>query len=166
VGSANDWRSVSLSGTNSSSTQSFACGIRGASGVTGDAYYWGGKYWVGFAPGATTNVPLPIGNAHDWYALDAGDAHACGIRGLSGTRTVFCLGDNTYGQLGVPRSGGSTLTPVQALPSGDWTMVRATALATLTYGPLSGTWGFGGREVFGDGALCSDFPTEIVLPPP
>jgi len=46
------------------------------------------------------DTPQRVQLATDWLAVAAGGSHTCGIRGTNGQGSLWCWGDNEYGQLG------------------------------------------------------------------
>jgi cysteine-rich repeat protein len=46
------------------------------------------------------STPKRVQTATDWLAVTGGGAHTCGIRGSNGQGSLWCWGDNEYGQLG------------------------------------------------------------------
>jgi alpha-tubulin suppressor-like RCC1 family protein len=86
----------------------FSCGLS----QQGRAYCWGAGYegQLGIdgvvamcadrvvAPGACARAPVPVAGDHQFVALAAGTAHACGID-VEGV--AYCWGENHFRQLGV-----------------------------------------------------------------
>ena len=73
---------------------------------SGSVYCWGSTYYGGVGNGVieagSVNYPSKVVDGSDGFsnsgvtAVDAGGANACAIAGGS----VYCWGDNDYGQLG------------------------------------------------------------------
>lgn len=74
--------------------------------------------------GATT--PVASGSENDWIQVASGAAHVCGIR-TGGT--LWCSGDNSYGQLGDGTLETRT-SPVQVGTASDWVSVSAGTFQT------------------------------------
>lgn len=86
----------------------FSCGI-----VNGNAYCWGNNANGQLGTGNTINSlqPRAVSSLASSVAtkVSAGNGHACAIV----TGSVWCWGDNTYGQIGNGASGGNVLVPYQ-----------------------------------------------------
>jgi alpha-tubulin suppressor-like RCC1 family protein len=100
VGTASDWISLEVGG-------SHTCGLR----IDGTAWCWGFNFHGGLGNGAydltiSANTPQQVGTASDWISLEVGDYHTCGLR-IGGT--VWCWGENFYGQLGNGATSDSTM---------------------------------------------------------
>jgi len=92
VSSAFDWRSISAGDTHTCAVRTagrVACWGSDASGQIGNG---GGTPTLGPDIPARAAADLPA----DWKDVSAGGAHTCAIRGTS--NTLYCWGDNTYGQ--------------------------------------------------------------------
>jgi alpha-tubulin suppressor-like RCC1 family protein len=118
VGTGTDWTQVACG-------KSHSCGVRG-----GAVYCWGRNQQgqLGDANGGTdSDVPVQENSAAtDWVMVTANryHGHSCGIRDDGTDRTLWCWGDNGYGQLGL---GDSTDydTPQQVGAATDWAVVTA-----------------------------------------
>ena len=103
--------------------------------ATGDAYCWGrndyGQLGNGTTPFGTGSLtPLLVSGGHTFRSLSVGELFTCGVAVAPGTPigpssqpgTLYCWGDNVYGQLGTGTQGNnqpqSTPQPVkfQTLP--------------------------------------------------
>lgn len=73
-----------------------------------------------------TKVPAAAGAENDWTSLGVGVFHVCGIRANG---TLWCKGDNTYGQLGDGTNAPQS-SFVQIGAATDWTSVTAGAYST------------------------------------
>lgn len=78
--------------------------------------------------GTTTNsitFQEVAGGFKDWTAITIDAENACGIRGDSGS--VYCWGDNSFGELGDGTTGTDRLTPVAVRPetgsNTGWTVI-------------------------------------------
>lgn len=96
VGSASDWTAVSTGG-------GFTCGLEGTSSLS----CWGDNHYgeLGNASMDQKLSPTPVVDlysGHSWVGgIDAGGAHACGVRD---DHTLWCWGWGDSGQLGVGKS--------------------------------------------------------------
>jgi alpha-tubulin suppressor-like RCC1 family protein len=94
--------------------------------------------------------------------MAAGSAHTCGVQHDG---TLWCWGDNFYGQLG---DGGTTmqLSPEQIGGATTWTDITAGEDHTCglqTDGTLW-CWGFNGYGQLGDGTTTDEHqPVEVPL---
>jgi alpha-tubulin suppressor-like RCC1 family protein len=90
------------------------CGIA----VGGVAYCWGrnssGQLGDGTRTTPATATPVAVGGGLTWRSLTAGELFSCGVAGAvtsggtsAGEGTVYCWGDNEYGQLGTGTSSGN-----------------------------------------------------------
>jgi len=93
-----------------------SAGSRQTCAVTtgGAAYCWGyndvGQLGIGTS-GDSTNVPVAVTGGLTFTAIQAGSEHTCA---LTSAGTVYCWGDDYYGQLGHGVFGFSTV-PVAVL---------------------------------------------------
>lgn len=87
-------------------------------GVTtgGQAYCWGrnGSGQLGNGTRTDTSTPVLVNSSVTWRSLSAGELFTCGVAGTAtgggtpaGQGTVYCWGDNEYGQLGTGLSSGN-----------------------------------------------------------
>lgn len=103
---------------------SHTCGLR----ADGSAWCWGNNVMGQLGDGTETNHPLPQLVAPDtpgtkWAAIDAGYYHTCGIRD---NRSMWCWGDNQFGQLGVGTTSGmgdKRLEPAHVGATSDWAQI-------------------------------------------
>ena len=89
------------------------CGVT----TTGQAYCWGRNSSGQLGDGTLTNTSTPVlvGGALTWRSLSAGELFTCGVAGAvtgggttAGAGTIYCWGDNEYGQLGTGTSSGNS----------------------------------------------------------
>ncbi len=102
-----------------------------------------------------------------WAHIAAGGDHTCGIRGDG---TLWCWGDNTYGQLGLGSHIGQDLPRQVTSPArGGWARIVADfedTCAIRTDGTLW-CWGDNGFGELGIGNDTSqDRPTQVTTPAP
>ncbi|MBL8918199.1 MAG: hypothetical protein JNJ54_05025 [Myxococcaceae bacterium] len=160
VGPAITWATVSLGAD-------FACGLDTA----GALYCWGndaaGQLGDG-VPGASSPAPVRVGMASDWVEISTGSAHACGRRGSG---SLWCWGDDSYGQLG-NGDAGTIATPTQVGSATDWISVNAggpSGIGTcgVRDGGVAFCWGIDdwGQAGVGQLAPTVQVPTPILFGP-
>jgi alpha-tubulin suppressor-like RCC1 family protein len=109
--------------------------------------------------------------------IAAGNQHTCAIRKVSGVGSVWCWGDNSYGQLGVSsisELAPSTTVPQQvSLPSGEVLQIAVGgyhSCALIRPNPSNGTqppdeiwcWGRGEYGQLGNGgSVSSSIPVSV-----
>lgn len=84
---------------------SFSTGVTHTCGITSvnNLYCWGDNSTGAIGGGSAVAsfdavmVPNPIANGGSWQAVSAGDGFTCGIKT---DKSLWCWGDNAYGQLG------------------------------------------------------------------
>ena len=89
----------------------FTCAVK----TEGTVWCWGENPDGELGDGTTTSSLVPVqvsGHATDWAALSAGVEHTCAVKAEG---TVWCWGDNYYGDLG---NGTTTGSPVPVQVSG------------------------------------------------
>jgi len=110
VGPEDDWMAVA-------GGQGHSCGVR----APGTMWCWGRNSQLELAGDPTLaeiRTPAQVGTAADWTgALDVGQDSSCGLRGAG---TLWCWGDNSFGQLGAPPDSGSVGAPRQVGDAADW----------------------------------------------
>ncbi len=91
--------------------------------VAGAAYCWGRNDFgqLGNAVGAAVSTPTAVGAGISFRALAIGELYTCGVTGVPNAvigpsqspGTIYCWGDNLFGQLGISpqASGGDSPTP-------------------------------------------------------
>ncbi len=115
--STTGWTAVSQSG-------GYACGI-----ASGALYCWGddssGELGNGVITGTLYTTPQQVGSATDWIAVSVSSTgHTCGIQGSGSSGTLWCWGDNQYGELGVD-FGSQESTPQQVGSASNWTVISS-----------------------------------------
>ena len=104
-------------------------GISCAAVASGDAYCWGknslGQLGLGSASATPTLTPTAVAGGLTFRTISAGENFTCGVAGIPGpsggtaatAASVYCWGDNEYGQLGntsVPQANNTpTASPVK-----------------------------------------------------
>lgn len=125
------------------------CGIDG-----GALFCWGdnssGQLGTGDGSAASAE-PVPVGEARDWFAVSAGEAHTCGIRGdPAAGGQLYCWGLGDYGRLGIGTESRPVPTPV-----GFEEAVAVSAggqhTCALTAGRVMWCWGFNDGGQLGNG---------------
>ncbi|MFM7617942.1 MAG: hypothetical protein ACKO72_10860 [Actinomycetes bacterium] len=172
VGTASDWTAVSTNGS-INVEQSSACGIR-----TGQLFCWGANDYGQLGIGSTesSDVPVRVGTATDWQWVSVGGASACGVRGLAPNGTLWCWGDNSYGQVG-DGTGTQQESPVQitdvitdalgsiaSRPLG-WASVDVAedhACAVRSTGAQYYCWGDNSYGQLGDGTFDAQYQPRII----
>jgi alpha-tubulin suppressor-like RCC1 family protein len=93
----------------------------------------------------TTPNPLPqqVGDASDWLALSAGDWHTCGVK-LDGT--LWCWGNDQFGQLGSKADAYQGPGPTQVGTGTDWTSVTAGGQHTCALKVDHSLWCWGDNQ--------------------
>jgi alpha-tubulin suppressor-like RCC1 family protein len=111
--------------TSGISFSSLSAGEHHTCGITtgGQAYCWGrndaGQLGDPATVAAKSTTPVQVGGGHLWRSVAAGELFTCGVVGSAtsgGTTatggTVYCWGDNEYGQVG-QRIAGASGQPVR-----------------------------------------------------
>lgn len=116
VGTATDWSTVSVGG-NPLPGEAHACGLRGST-----AYCWGA---VGSGVGSTNGTgfattPVAVPGNLAFSGISAGFTNSCGV---TATGSLYCWGDNQFGQLGT--GGGDLVAPTRVGSSTSWTSVSS-----------------------------------------
>jgi alpha-tubulin suppressor-like RCC1 family protein len=143
----------------------FACGI--ASGL---AYCWGDNSSGQLGDGTMTSSPLPVSvqGLSGVIAIAAGANHACAITSAdadAGDGTLYCWGDNTYGELGT-ESTVPSLVPVAVPELGSGVSAISLGLyascALLSNGTVD-CWGYNPNGQLGNGTTNTTLtPTPVV----
>jgi alpha-tubulin suppressor-like RCC1 family protein len=151
--------------------------------TSGVGYCWGDNSSGQLGNGTTTNstTPVPVSGGYSFAMISAGGSHTCGITSfLSGSPvggTLYCWGDNTYGQLGngmmtssatpVPVSVSSTLSFIFATAGGSHTCGMALPISNPAYGGVGYCWGDNSSGQLGNGTFTnSSVPVAIWKIPP
>jgi alpha-tubulin suppressor-like RCC1 family protein len=83
----------------------------------GAVFCWGDDSFGQIGNGETTaaGVPVPFNVPLGGPAgeIGVGESHSCAIVGSNDTASVWCWGDNSYGQLGAGSSAANSASPVQ-----------------------------------------------------
>jgi alpha-tubulin suppressor-like RCC1 family protein len=145
-GHATDWAAVTVGGDHT-------CAVK----TDHTLWCWGLNNDDQLGDGSTTERPVPVqvsGHATDWAAVTAGGIHTCAVKT---DHTLWCWGDNTYGQVG---DGSTTTRTVPVQVSGhatDWAAVTAGLFHTCAV-KTDGTlwcWGWNPDGQLGDGTTTS-----------
>lgn len=128
---------------------------------------WGDNSTGQLGTGNTTSSLTPItvgGLTGNTTAVTAGDGFACALQANS-NGSVYCWGDNTYGQLGNGTTT-SSLSPVAVTGLGTGVVAISagfgpTACALLNTGGLK-CWGYNGNGQLGNGTTTQSLiPTDV-----
>jgi alpha-tubulin suppressor-like RCC1 family protein len=145
-GHATDWAAVTAGGDHT-------CAVK----TDHTLWCWGLNNDDQLGDGNATESPVPVqvsGHAADWAAVTAGGIHTCAVKT---DHTLWCWGDNTYGQVG---DGSTTTRTVPVQVSGhaaDWAAVTAGLFHTCAV-KTDGTlwcWGWNPDGQLGDGTTTS-----------
>lgn len=172
VGVATDWTAVSTNGS-AVNEESSTCGIR-----AGQLYCWGANDFGQLGDGTTVSsqTPVRVGTASDWLTVSVGGTSACGTRTAAPNTTLWCWGDNSYGQIG-DGSGIEQDAPIQitdviidnvgstaSRPLG-WGAVDVAedhACAVRTTGSQYYCWGDNSYGQLGDGTFDAQYQPEQI----
>ncbi len=114
----NDWVTVAAG-------YRHTCGIRDH-GTGSTLWCWGQNSDGQLGDGSTRNkeVPTQVGIENDWVTVIAGLYHSCGLRNDGTGETLWCWGQNSYGQLG-DGSREDRNVPTQVGTDNDWVVLAA-----------------------------------------
>lgn len=133
VGTAVDWQKVATGGTH-------LCGIKGQ----GELWCWGHNYYGQLGDSTTGNklVPTQVGGVSGgWQEFALGQFHSCGIKKDG---SLWCWGNNTYGQLGLGALGvGHQNTPTQVGSDENWDKLVAGESHTCALKKTGAIWCWG-----------------------
>jgi alpha-tubulin suppressor-like RCC1 family protein/uncharacterized protein YjdB len=94
--------------------QEHGCALNGA----GQAFCWGANWGGQLGDGSTADPalsPRPVAGSQLFTGIAAGAAHSCG---LAADGSVFCWGNNSYGQLGTGTTATSLVPARVTAPAG------------------------------------------------
>jgi alpha-tubulin suppressor-like RCC1 family protein len=158
VGTDTDWAAVT-------GGENITCALK----TDGSLWCWGGNDDGQLGLGTIDMVQHPnpsrVGTA-TWAAIAVGEDHVCGIRPDS---SLWCWGENTWGQVGDGTSGGNVLTPTRVGSSSDWTEIDLGEDHTCGVRTGGSTWCWGLNTVgqLGDGSrTTSTAPGRVCFPLP
>ena len=158
---------VALTGTGTAARlPSIAAGGTFTCAVTADhtLWCWGSNGWGQLGDGTTADSRVPVqvsGQATDWAAVAAGDLHTCAVKA---DHTLWCWGDNVWGELG---DGTTTRSPVPVQVSGQasgWAAVAAgySHTCAVKTDHTLWCWGDNGDGELGDGTTAvSPVPVQV-----
>lgn len=133
--------------------------------TTGDGYCWGdnssGQLGAS-TPSSNSALPVLVGGLHTWKAIGAGARHTCGIDCAG---SVWCWGDNFFGQLG---NGGSGSGSTPRAVAGNLIFSSLTVGQNHACGLASDhrvyCWGLGGSGRLGKGSTgSSPIPVAVAF---
>lgn len=135
---------------NIASGGNFSCGLEKQT-----LWCWGNMkadYSWPQAQDTTNTYPSQVGTASDWLSIVTGGRHACGLKT---DHTLWCFGDNYYGQLGEGLSGSGVTqsAPIKVGTEANWSSIGLGNTHTCAI-KLDGTlWCFGKNNAgqLGDG---------------
>ena len=106
--------------------------------------------------GGSRNAPGVSAAGFKWLVLTAGWNHTCGVRDDS---TLWCWGDNNFGQLGLGYEDIDSAVPLQVGTASDWEQVSASSQHTcgIRAGGQLWCWGRGTSGQLGDGLSTTSF---------
>lgn len=108
--------------------------------------------------GTNVNVPTQVGTGLDWIAIDGGDTHVCGLRGLG---DLYCWGEGLSGRLGT--GAEATLsTPTRIGTASNWTALSSGGAHTCALRGAGELWCWGANDA---GQLGVDTSGVAVLAP-
>jgi hypothetical protein len=150
---ANDWVAIAAGGHHTLALKS-----------NGDLYAWGNNYNGELGNGSTTgsNVPvLVLSELSDWVAIAAGAYHSVALKSDG---TLWCWGENGYGQLGLGIGNFTDRSfPTRENTNGnDWASIAAGDNHTIAI-KSNGTlwaWGMGNYGQLGNDSLLHS-PTPV-----
>ncbi len=133
VGGESDWLGVA-------GGQGHSCGVR----APGTMWCWGRNTRLQLAAAPSdqqVRTPTQVGTFTDWTAaVDVGQDASCGIRGDG---TLWCWGDNTFGQLGAPPETAAVAAPRQVGSQSGWVTISIDAFSACGVRSDGGLWCWG-----------------------
>ena len=157
---AGGWANVTAGGDHT-------CAIRSG----GTLWCWGdnayGELGIGNQTGQDRPRPVTTPAAGGWASVTAGGDHTCAIR--SGG-TLWCWGDNAYGELGIGnQTGQDRPRPVTTPAAGGWASVTAGGTHTCAIRSDGTLWCWGRNETgqLGIGNQNNqNLPRQVTTPAP
>lgn len=134
--------------------------------LDGTLWCWGRNSAGQLGLGDTENRYLltQVGADRDWMNVAAGAEHTCAIREKNDARTLWCWGDNAYGQLGAG-SDPRKISPVQIGSDVDWAMVESGSNHTCAIKINHTLWCWGANTYKQLGAVSAidkpDYPLRV-----
>ena len=107
------------------------------------------------APTTDSAVPVRVhSHAGDWAAVSAGEDHTCAVKT---DHTLWCWGENGFGQLGDGTTSGSDVPVQEHTHASDWAAVSASLYHTCAVKTDHSLWCWGdnGTGELGDGTTPS-----------
>ena len=133
----------------------------------GTLWAWGnngyGKLGIG-STGGTHYVPEQVSEPGPWVAVSAkGDSHTVAIKEDS---TLWAWGDNSFGQLGNGKSGGSEFSAVPVKVGDNWRKISAGYwhTAAIKEDGVLWSWGYNEYGQLGDATVKDkSTPARVIL---
>jgi len=113
--------SQSISWVSVSSGIYHTCGVK----TDGTLYCWGYNNYGQLGDGTNNNSNIPVqeySQSTSWISVSVGQSHTCGVR-TNGT--LWCWGDNHYGQLGDGTTNNSNIPVQEYSQSTSWVSVSS-----------------------------------------
>jgi alpha-tubulin suppressor-like RCC1 family protein len=153
IDAATDWATIAPGG-------SHACALMGSSDSY-DLYCWGDNSYGQLGQGSdTTAKPTPTQISGQWLAVATGTNHTCAIKTTNDDGdtidTLYCWGDDEFGQLGIDSTAHQP-TPRQIDHDSGWLSVTAGANHTCAIDEnyISYCWGLNDSGQLGNGAFVN-----------
>jgi alpha-tubulin suppressor-like RCC1 family protein len=134
----------------------------------GALWCWGlnddGQLALGMVDVVPHPTPARVGTA-TWVAIDAGEDHVCGIQ-TGGS--LWCWGENTWGQVGNGSSGSDVTTPTRVGSASDWVAVALGEDHTCGVRAGGSLWCWGANDLgqLGLGSrTLTTLPSRVCFPP-
>lgn len=132
------------------------CGIQ----TDGSLFCWGYDFYGELGSGAVQprSAPAQIVDHAGWSEVSAGSRFTCAIK--TGDSSLWCWGDNEYGELGNGLTNPSA-TPLEVAGGGEWLHVGAGGTFACAIKADGGMWCWG-NDTYGQlGTLLGDSPTPV-----
>lgn len=136
--------------------QETSCGVDTS---TGKAWCWGRDVYKQLGNGDTLTsssfIPAEVGDVGPWDTLSTGIYHICGLRQDS---TIWCWGNDTYGNLGNGSVEGDKSLPYQISDAGPWKSIIKSSGYTVCAIKSDDTgycWGRDSKGEAGNGSATS-----------